>query len=755
MTYEGCEKILMNKKFLIMTLFIILLLAVSAVSAEDNSTFDVLNVEDQNEEIICESDNVLVYDDNSTLTLSREDSFENSYDENISVQESDVVLESDGESPMYGIVDIGANSMVLEIYKIKNSGKPKSVFSLSEKSVTSIYVEDNNLTKVGIDKLVSVLKDFDDIMNMFPVKTKYVFATASLRKIDNAEEVIETVKNQVGLDIHLLSGEKEANTTFNSVKDTELTTDNGIVIDLGGGSCEVIDFVNGQIVTSESMPIGAASCYKEYVSGMFPNETEVVNIKNRVLSELGKLVVDNTTQRDGLFGIGGSVKTIKKVLQYLGYIDDIKIIPVSMLDGLLNEFKEPTQENYEKILNVKEERINTFIPGLIITKTIAEYFNVTYLHFCKNGVRDGILMEILENELHETHDKQNVSLDVSDISLTADENAEIPIVLPVNATGTVTVKLSDNVYTASLLNGSCVIVLPKLELGNHSAKITYSGDDNYMSNKTKINIHVKLASLDAHDMTRSLNSGYDYQVKLVDENGNGIASKLISFTVMSNQYYAMTNEEGIATVRANLNEGTYSVFVSSEIAGNVTKTLKIVNRIDNNKDLTVYYVGNAEYKARIIGDDGNPESEGKNVVVLIDNKMQNIKTDKNGFVTIKIDSNFKVGTHSIEIRYNGVSAKNKVVVKHLVSLKSVSVKKSAKKLVLTAKLAKVNGKYLKNKIIVFKFKGKTYKAKTNKKGVAKVAIKKLVLKKLKVGKKVVYQATYLKDTVKKTAKVKR
>ena len=738
-----------------MTLFIILLLAVSAVSAEDNSTFDVLNVEDQNEEIICESDNVLVYDDNSTLTLSQEDSFENSYDENISVQESDVVLESDGESPMYGIVDIGANSMVLEIYKIKNSGKPKSVFSLSEKSVTSIYVEDNNLTKVGIDKLVSVLKDFDDIMNMFPVKTKYVFATASLRKIDNAEEVIETVKNQVGLDIHLLSGEKEANTTFNSVKDTELTTDNGIVIDLGGGSCEVIDFVNGQIVTSESMPIGAASCYKEYVSGMFPNETEVVNIKNRVLSELGKLVVDNTTQRDDLFGIGGSVKTIKKVLQYLGYIDDIKIIPVSMLDGLLNEFKEPTQENYEKILNVKEERINTFIPGLIITKTIAEYFNVTYLHFCKNGVRDGILMEILENELHETHDKQNVSLDVSDISLTADENAEIPIVLPVNATGTVTVKLSDNVYTASLLNGSCVIVLPKLELGNHSAKITYSGDDNYMSNKTKINIHVKLASLDAHDMTRSLNSGYDYQVKLVDENGNGIASKLISFTVMSNQYYAMTNEEGIATVRANLNEGTYSVFVSSEIAGNVTKTLKIVNRIDNNKDLTVYYVGNAEYKARIIGDDGNPESEGKNVVVLIDNKMQNIKTDKNGFVTIKIDSNFKVGTHSIEIRYNGVSAKNKVVVKHLVSLKSVSVKKSAKKLVLTAKLAKVNGKYLKNKIIVFKFKGKTYKAKTNKKGVAKVAIKKLVLKKLKVGKKVVYQATYLKDTVKKTAKVKR
>ena len=745
----------MNKKFMMIALFIISLLVVSAVSAEDNSTFDVLNAEDQNEEIIYASDNISVCDDNNTLTVSPEDSFENSYDENISVQESDAVLENDGESPLYGIVDIGANSMKLEIYKIKDSGKPKSVLSLSEKSVTSIYVVDNNLTKDGIDQLVSVLKDFDEVMNLFNVKTKFAFATASLRKIDNSAEVIATVKKKVGLDINLLSGEKEANTTFNSVKDSELTTDKGIVIDLGGGSCEVIDFVNREKVTSESMPIGAESSYQEYVSGMFPNQTEIINIKNRVLSELDKLVVDNTTQRGDLFGIGGSVKKIKKVLQYLGYIGDVNYIPVSMLDDLLNEFSEPTRENYEKILNVDAERINTFVPGLIITKTIAEYFNVTYLHFCKNGVREGILMEILENESHESQNKQNVSLDVADISLAADDNAEIQIVLPQNATGTVTVKLTDNVYTASLLNGSCVIVLPKLESGNHSAKITYSGDDNYVSNKTKINIHVKSASLYAYDMTRSGNSDYDYQVKLVDEDGKGIASKLISFTVLSNQYYAMTDEGGIANVRANLNEGTYSVFVSSEIAGNATKTLKIVNRIENNNDLTVYYAGNAQYTAKIIGDDGNPESEGKNVAVRIDNKMHNLKTDKNGFVTVKIDSNFKVGTHSIEIRYNGASAKNKVVVKHLVSLKSASVKKSGKKLVLTASLAKVNGKYLKNKRIVFKFKGKTYKAKTNSKGVAKVSIKKSVLKKLKVGKKVAYQATYINDTVKKTVKVKR
>lgn len=88
------------------------------------------------------------------------------------------------------------------------------------------------------------------------------------------------------------------------------------------------------------------------------------------------------------------------------------------------------------------------------------------------------------------------------------------------------------------------------------------------------------------------------------------------------------------------------------------------------------------------------------------------------------------------------------------TLNSVNVKKSAKKLVLTAKLTK--GKSLiKGKTITFKFNGKTYNAKTNSKGIAKVTIKKNILKNLKVGKTVKYQAKYGKLTVKKSAKVKK
>ena len=102
----------------------------------------------------------------------------------------------------------------------------------------------------------------------------------------------------------------------------------------------------------------------------------------------------------------------------------------------------------------------------------------------------------------------------------------------------------------------------------------------------------------------------------------------------------------------------------------------------------------------------------------------------------------------------GGTQKNSIYKNTKITLKKVTVKKSAKKLKLQATLKK-GSTPLKGKYVTFKFKGKSYKAKTNSKGIAKVTIKKSVLKKLKVGKKIKYQVKYGSLTAKRTAKVKK
>ena len=102
----------------------------------------------------------------------------------------------------------------------------------------------------------------------------------------------------------------------------------------------------------------------------------------------------------------------------------------------------------------------------------------------------------------------------------------------------------------------------------------------------------------------------------------------------------------------------------------------------------------------------------------------------------------------------GGTVKNCVYKNTKITLKTVTVKKSAKKLTLQATLKKGSAA-LKSKQVTFKFNGKTYKAKTNSKGIAKVTIKQSVLKKLKVGKTITYLAKYSSFSAKKTAKVKK
>lgn len=130
-----------------------------------------------------------------------------------------------------------------------------------------------------------------------------------------------------------------------------------------------------------------------------------------------------------------------------------------------------------------------------------------------------------------------------------------------------------------------------------------------------------------------------------------------------------------------------------------------------------------------------------------------VKTDKEGFATFKIPNTVTPGKYTLKVIYNGATISKKLTVKQVLTLKTATVKKSAKKITLQATLK--DSKPLKNKQITFKLKGKVLKAKTNSKGIAKVTFPKSVLKNVKVGQKVTYEATYVKNTVKKTAKVKR
>ena len=206
-----------------------------------------------------------------------------------------------------------------------------------------------------------------------------------------------------------------------------------------------------------------------------------------------------------------------------------------------------------------------------------------------------------------------------------------------------------------------------------------------------------------------------------------------------------------------LNEGKYTVFPKYFNGTDWFYHGVVEMTVRNSKltagDLTKYYGSSTAFKVKVANYNGLV-MKGKYVKLYINGKyVKKVKTNKYGYAILKIGK--APGSYKISAKYGKVQITRNLKVKHAVTLKTVTVKKSAKSLTLKATLKK--GKTpIRYKYVKFYFNGKFIKkVKTSKYGVAKVTIKKTVLKKLKVGKTVKYQATYLKDTVKKSAIVKK
>ncbi|MBE6489629.1 MAG: hypothetical protein E7Z83_02090 [Methanobrevibacter sp.] len=350
------------------------------------------------------------------------------------------------------------------------------------------------------------------------------------------------------------------------------------------------------------------------------------------------------------------------------------------------------------------------------------------------------------------HVTSKISQDDIKVSLPENDSEEIVINLPSDAKGKVTLSIAGESYEADVIDGKATVKLPNLT-GNTPYTITYSGDEKYSG----------------FDMTGSLNRD-SAAVKVTPEaeipsldDGVSItrlpsdATGTVTLTI-NGKNYEFEVFDGIAyVIMPEMEDGTYDYTITYSgddkyLPFTQRYVLTVVNPVDpviTASNVKVTYNAGSYYTIKVYGTDGKPA----NTTVKITGKISKTITAANGVAKFKVTQ--VPGTYKITIAALGISLTKTITVKHLVTLKSVTVKKSAKKLVLQATLGKVNGKYLKSKKVTFKFNGKTYKAKTNSKGIAKVTIKSSVLKKLKVGKKVTYQATYLKDTVKKTVKVKK
>ena len=269
----------------------------------------------------------------------------------------------------YGVIDVGSNTIRLCIYKVEH-GEITSLFNNKTTAGLIGYVNDGELSRKGIKKACDVLNTYKKTAAFAQIKELYVFATASLRNITNSDEAVRTIYEETGLKVDVLSGYDEAALDFEGAVHAE-KLDNGIMVDIGGGSTEILYFCEGKIRDAVSLNFGSLSMYRTYVSKLFPKKSEAKAICRKVEQELKKVEFLENRPFPVMIGIGGTIRAVKKFNNDIfGLSRDNNIIIDGNLEYLLEELQDEEKQTLSKVLRVAPDRIHTLIPGMLILRTI-------------------------------------------------------------------------------------------------------------------------------------------------------------------------------------------------------------------------------------------------------------------------------------------------------------------------------------------------------------------------------------------------
>lgn len=290
----------------------------------------------------------------------------------------------------YGVIDVGSNTIRLCIYQVTDGGI-RALFNNKTTAGLISYVNNGELTRKGIKKACDVLSMYKEMAEQAQIKELFVFATASLRNISNTDEAVQTIYEETGLKVDVLTGYEEATLDFKGAACT-MKLEEGILADIGGGSTELLVYEKGMIQDAASLRLGSLSLYRNYVSKIFPKKSEEKAIREKVFSELKKIKFLRERQFHSLIGIGGTIRAVKNLNNDMfGLPRQNDRIPGEKLPQLLGQFQDEEKATLKKMLDAAPDRIHTLIPGMLILDTICRSFCCEEILVSSYGVREGYL----------------------------------------------------------------------------------------------------------------------------------------------------------------------------------------------------------------------------------------------------------------------------------------------------------------------------------------------------------------------------
>src|SRR5581483_3875010 len=298
--------------------------------------------------------------------------------------------------PTFAAIDIGSNSVRLKIArlagrKLQEIHEDREVTRLGESVFRNGFLSPEAIANTG-----KVLRRFHRAVQDEAAESVRVVATIVLRDARNSQGFLEWVRSTTGWKVEIISGLEEARLIhLGLVSSLRVTTAPVLMMDLGGGSCELTISVKGHIRDTVSLPLGAVRLTNEFLHYDPPRKSEmrqmqgfiareIRRITDRIMRARPTVVIATSGTAESLAGIArGLYKGVRS--------NAVSRIQMQRIAKLLSNL--PLQER-KKLSGVGPRRAEIVIAGAAVYAEILEKCQLQGFRYSSLGLRDGLLAQM-------------------------------------------------------------------------------------------------------------------------------------------------------------------------------------------------------------------------------------------------------------------------------------------------------------------------------------------------------------------------
>ncbi|GGM69679.1 hypothetical protein GCM10012275_45200 [Longimycelium tulufanense] len=303
-----------------------------------------------------------------------------------------------------GVLDVGSNTVHLLVVDAHRGAHPTPMSS--EKSVLRLAEQLDSagqLTTAGADKLVRAVNAARDSAEEHGCEDLLALATSAVREAGNANEVLERVRAETGVDLRVLTGEDEARYTFLAARRWYgWSAGHLLVVDIGGGSLELAIGIDEDPDLAVSVPFGAARLTRTRFRKDPPSQREVTALRDWLDGQLAPVARDlrRAGQPDRMVATSKTFRTLARLSGAAPSSSGPRVRRVltdAGLRQLIAFISRMSAADLAELEGVSASRAHQLVAGALVAEATMRALSLTELEICPWALREGVILRRLDH----------------------------------------------------------------------------------------------------------------------------------------------------------------------------------------------------------------------------------------------------------------------------------------------------------------------------------------------------------------------